>query len=94
MNYERQDDSGLPVLPYKTVLLPYKTVLILLTKKMLSQPSCIPSDGKESSSSAVEEEKPVQSSSFVSSNCILPFVYIFSVIFVELLMVIRSTGMC
>ena len=35
-----------------------------------------------------------QSSSFVSSNRILPFVYTFSGIFVELLKVIQSAGMC
>ena len=34
------------------------------------------------------------SSSFVSSNRILPFVYTFSGIFVELLKVIQSAGMC
>ena len=34
------------------------------------------------------------SSSFVSSNRILPFVYTFSGIFVELLRVIQSAGMC
>ena len=34
------------------------------------------------------------SSSFVSSNRILPFVYTFSGIFVELLKVIKSAGMC
>ena len=33
-------------------------------------------------------------SSFVSSNRILPFVYTFSGIFVELLKVIQSAGMC
>ena len=55
-NYERQDDSNLPVLPNKTVL-------ILLATKMLSRLSCTRADGTESSSSAAEEEKPVQSSS-------------------------------
>ena len=35
-----------------------------------------------------------RSSSFVSSNRILPFVYTFSGIFVELLKVIQSAGMC
>ena len=34
------------------------------------------------------------SSSFVSSNRIFPFVYTFSGIFVELLKVIQSAGMC
>ena len=33
-------------------------------------------------------------SSFVSSNCILPFVYTSSGIFVELQKVIQSAGMC
>ena len=33
-------------------------------------------------------------SSFVSSNRVLPFVYTFSGIFVELLKVIQSAGMC
>ena len=37
---------------------------------------------------------PTYSSSFVSSNRILPFVYTFSGIFVELLKVIQSAGMC
>ena len=53
---ERQDDTSLPVLPNKTVL-------ILLAKKMLSRLSCTPADVTESSSSAAEEEKTVQSSS-------------------------------
>ena len=55
-NYERQDDSSLAVLHYKTVL-------ILLAKKMLSRLSCTLADGTESYSSIAEEEKPVQSSS-------------------------------
>ena len=42
---------------------PNKTVLILLAKKMLSRLFCTPTDGTESSSSAAEEERPVQSSS-------------------------------
>ena len=36
----------------------------------------------------------IVNSSFVSSNRILPFVYTFSGIFVELLKVIQSAGMC
>ena len=55
-NCERQDDSSFPVLSNKTAL-------ILLEKKMFSRLSYIPADGTESSSSAVEEEKPFQSSS-------------------------------
>ena len=47
-NYERQDNTSLPVLP--------NTVLILLAKKMLSRLSCTAADGTESSSSASEEE--------------------------------------
>ena len=55
-NYKSQDDTSLPVLPNKTVL-------ILLAKKMLSRLYCTPADGAKSSSSATEEEKTVQSSS-------------------------------
>ena len=45
-----QDDTSLPVLPNKTVL-------ILLSKKMLSRLSCTSADGTKSSSSATEEDK-------------------------------------
>ena len=55
-NYERQDDSSLPVIHNKNVLK-------LLAREILSRLSCTSADGTESSSSAVEEEKPVQSSS-------------------------------
>ena len=41
-----------------------------------------------------DDTKLYNSSSFVSSNRILPFVYTFSGIFVELLKVIQSAGMC